>query len=323
MINIDINTSISDLTKLLKNHNILFENEVLSCISKAGEGNMNVVLRVRSNKRSFIFKQSRPFVQKFRDIQAPIERVDVEFNFYKAVNQNNNKSFYPKIISYVKENFFMILEDLGEFDDYTSIYRNRSINEETIIRLTHMLKDIHSTKTNLNYPLNIDLKKLNYQHIFVLPFIKQNGFSLDSVHKGLNQLAIPLIDNKALQNKSLLIGKRYLTKGKTLLHGDFYPGSWIKSQNKIFIIDPEFSFLGDLEFDLGVFIAHIIMTTQKQNYLKIIIDYYSKSVDEKLVADYACIEIIRRLIGLAQLPINLTLDEKEKLLKFANNLLLK
>tara|TARA_B100000768_G_C11239531_1_gene358839 strand:+ start:92 stop:1063 length:972 start_codon:yes stop_codon:yes gene_type:complete len=323
MINIDINTSISDLTKLLKNHNILFENEVLSCISKAGEGNMNVVLRVRSNKRSFIFKQSRPFVQKFRDIQAPIERVDVEFNFYKAVNQNNNKSFYPKIISYVKENFFMILEDLGEFDDYTSIYRNRSINEETIIRLTRMLKDIHSTKTNLNYPLNIDLKKLNYQHIFVLPFIKQNGFSLDSVHKGLNQLAIPLIDNKALQNKSLLIGKRYLTKGKTLLHGDFYPGSWIKSQNKIFIIDPEFSFLGDLEFDLGVFIAHIIMTTQKQNYLKIIIDYYSKSVDEKLVADYACIEIIRRLIGLAQLPINLTLDEKEKLLKFANNLLLK
>ena len=323
MINIDINTSISDLTKLLKNHNILFENEVLSCISKAGEGNMNVVLRVRSNKRSFIFKQSRPFVQKFRDIQAPIERVDVEFNFYKAVNQNNNKSFYPKIISYVKENFFMILEDLGEFDDYTSIYRNRSINEETIIRLTHMLKDIHSTKTNLNYPLNIDLKKLNYQHIFVLPFIKQNGFSLDSVHKGLNQLAIPLIDNKALQNKSLLIGKRYLTKGKTLLHGDFYPGSWIKSQNKIFIIDPEFSFLGDLEFDLGVFIAHIIMATQKQNYLKIIIDYYSKSVDEKLVADYACIEIIRRLIGLAQLPINLTLDEKEKLLKFANNLLLK
>tara|TARA_B100000767_G_scaffold272269_1_gene299575 strand:- start:2135 stop:3106 length:972 start_codon:yes stop_codon:yes gene_type:complete len=323
MINIDINTSISDLTKLLKNHNILFENEVLSCISKAGEGNMNVVLRVRSNKRSFIFKQSRPFVQKFRDIQAPIERVDVEFNFYKAVNQNNNKSFYPKIISYVKENFFMILEDLGEFDDYTSIYRNRSINEETIIRLTRMLKDIHSTKTNLNYPLNIDLKKLNYQHIFVLPFIKQNGFSLDSVHKGLNQLAIPLIDNKALQNKSLLIGKRYLTKGKTLLHGDFYPGSWIKSQNKIFIIDPEFSFLGDLEFDLGVFIAHIIMATQKQNYLKIIIDYYSKSVDEKLVADYACIEIIRRLIGLAQLPINLTLDEKEKLLKFANNLLLK
>jgi len=212
---------------------------------------------------------------------------------------------------------------LGEFDDYTSIYRNRSINEETIIRLTRMLKDIHSTKTNLNYPLNIDLKKLNYQHIFVLPFIKQNGFSLDSVHKGLNQLAIPLIDNKALQNKSLLIGKRYLTKGKTLLHGDFYPGSWIKSQNKIFIIDPEFSFLGDLEFDLGVFIAHIIMATQKQNYLKIIIDYYSKSVDEKLVADYACIEIIRRLIGLAQLPINLTLDEKEKLLKFANNLLLK
>ena len=49
MIYIDTNSSINDLTGLLKSHNVLFENEVLLNISKPGEGNMNVVLRVKTN----------------------------------------------------------------------------------------------------------------------------------------------------------------------------------------------------------------------------------------------------------------------------------
>ena len=42
-----------------------------------------------------------------------------------------------------------------------------------------------------------------------------------------------------------------------------------------------------------------------------------------LVSNYAGIEIIRRLTGLAQLPTNLTLKEKEVLLKLSEHLLLK
>jgi len=170
--------------------------------------------------------------------------------------------------------------------------------------------------------LNNDLKKLNHQHIFVLPFIKDNGFPLNSVQPGLEKLAHSFINNESLKNRSLFIGDQYLKKGKTLLHGDFYPGSWMKNNDGIYIIDPEFSFIGDLEFDLGVFIAHIIITTLDEKYLTEILNYYSKSVNRKLVENYLGIEIIRRIIGLAQLPINLSLDEKDKLLKFSKHLLL-
>lgn len=323
MINININSSLSKLTLLLNKYNLLFDDEVLLKISKAGDGNMNIVLRVKSNKRSFIFKQSRPYVQKFKEIQAPIERINVEYNFYKSINQIESQRNFPKIIGYVKDHFFMMLEDLGISDDFLDIYIKRKINKTSIIKLTRILKDIHLCNYDDSYPLNNELKKLNHQHIFVLPFMKNNGFSLNSVQPGLEILANTFINKENLKNKSLVIGEKYLKKGKTLLHGDFYPGSWMQNDNKIFVIDPEFSFVGDLEFDLGVFIAHIIIATQNKKYLNEIISYYSNSVNINLVSNYAGIEIIRRLTGLAQLPTNLTLKEKEVLLKLSEHLLLK
>ena len=323
MINININSSLSKLTLLLNKYNLLFDDEVLLKISKAGDGNMNIVLRVKSNKRSFIFKQSRPYVQKFKEIQAPIERINVEYNFYKSINQIESQRNFPKIIGYVKDHFFMMLEDLGISDDFLDIYIKRKINKTSIIKLTRILKDIHLCNYDDSYPLNNELKKLNHQHIFVLPFMKNNGFSLNSVQPGLEILANTFINKENLKNKSLVIGEKYLKKGKTLLHGDFYPGSWMQNDNKIFVIDPEFSFVGDLEFDLGVFIAHIIIATQNKKYLNEIISYYSNSVNIDLVSNYVGIEIIRRLIGLAQLPTNLTLKEKELLLKLSEHLLLK
>jgi len=58
MTNIDANTSLIDLTDLFNKHKVLYKNEILLEISTAGEGNMNVVLRVKTNSRSLIFKQS-------------------------------------------------------------------------------------------------------------------------------------------------------------------------------------------------------------------------------------------------------------------------
>ena len=323
MIYIDTNSSINDLTGLLKSHNVLFENEVLLNISKPGEGNMNVVLRVKTNMRSFIFKQSRPYVQKYQEIQAPLDRIDVEYNFYNSIKKINCKNHFPRIINYCKKDFFMIIEDLGTLDDFSTAYVNRKIDEKHLFKLTGILKDIHSSNYDINYPLNKELKKLNHLHIFVLPFIKENGFSLDSIQPGLENLAFSIINDDLLKNKSLNIGELYLKTGSTLLHGDFYPGSWMQNDKGLYIIDPEFSFIGDLEFDLGVFIAHVIIITQEIKYLNDIVKYYSKPVNEILVKYYAGIEIIRRTIGLAQLPLNLSLEEKEKLLKFSKDLLLK
>ena len=55
------------------------------------------------------------------------------------------------------------------------------------------------------------------------------------------------------------VGDIYLSDdGGVLLHGDYYPGSWLKTDAGFRVIDPEFCFLGPPEFDLGVLAAHWI-----------------------------------------------------------------
>ena len=118
------------------------------------------------------------------------------------------------------------------------------------------------------------------------------------------------------------LGVKYLSEGSTLIHGDYYPGSWITEDDNIYIIDPEFSFLGFAEFDLGVMAAHLIMATSDSSYLDFVLKKYQGCIDKKWVHQIVGIEIMRRLIGLAQLPLERTLQEKEYLLQMARKMIL-
>ena len=52
--------------------------ESITSVVMAGDGNMNLVLRVTTDRQSVIVKQARPWVEKYRDIPAPAERILAE-----------------------------------------------------------------------------------------------------------------------------------------------------------------------------------------------------------------------------------------------------
>ena len=57
----DESTSINIITNYIKkNTSILRENEIIKKVESAGEGNMNVVLRIKTNFKSFILKHPDP-----------------------------------------------------------------------------------------------------------------------------------------------------------------------------------------------------------------------------------------------------------------------
>jgi 5-methylthioribose kinase len=322
LIAIDTHTSIPTLQKLLEDNNWLNPNEKISALSKPGEGNMNVVLRVETNQRSFILKQSRPFVQKYQQIEAPLNRIEVEYKFYKAIQEASITSHIPSILGFDPKNYLLQMEDLGQCEDMTFCYRDRSIAEEILKKLINIAAAIHKTGPLKVFPENMALRKLNHQHIFVLPFLEDNGFQLNDVQEGLQELSLPYkMDNaiKAVVNK---LGDMYLSKGNVLIHGDYYPGSWMQLENEVYIIDPEFSFIGFREFDLGVMTAHLILATMDPSSLKKVMQLYKSDANAGLVSQVAGVEIIRRLIGLAQLPLRRSLSEKEDLLKLARKMIL-
>lgn len=319
---ITIETSATELKYYLVSKNWMLAEEQILSVEKPGEGNMNVVLRIKTNKRSFILKQSRPFVQKYQQIEAPLDRIAVEHQFYNTVQSDALKPHIPKILGYDASQYLLVLEDLGHCEDMTAIYASRKITDDALKRLTSILGLIHKSDVPQSFPENMEMRELNHQHIFVLPFLEDNGFQLDDIQEGLQKLSMPYKQDASLKAVIKEIGGKYLSQGNTLLHGDYYPGSWMTEAENLYIIDPEFGFVGFAEFDLGVMAAHIIIATANESYLHSIHNFYDRRADKKILSQVAGIEIMRRLIGLAQLPLERSIEEKQYLLELARKMIL-
>ena len=318
----------SGLTHYLLQKKWLQPDEAILSLTKPGEGNMNYVLRVTTNLRTFIIKQSRAYVEKYPQIAAPEKRVVTEAAFYtKIATSEIVQSDMPELLGLDTENNILLLEDLGKTNDYTLLYSLESeLSAAEISVLVSYLNTLHNgfKKVQLDDELsNLELRNLNYEHIFHYPFLEENGFDLNTVQLGLQELALPYKKDAVLKNQVELLGPLYLSKGKYLLHGDYYPGSWLKTENGIKIIDPEFCYYGLREFDLGVLMAHLYLTKQKQPIIDTVItDYYAYSeLNSAILNGFIGVEIMRRLIGLAQLPLKMDLKTKEELMQFAYNLI--
>jgi len=301
----------------------LDSDEIAISTEKAGEGNMNAVFRIQTNKRTFIAKQSFPFVRKYPQISAPIERIDTEFQYLKLMEIIPElKSYSPKILGYFPENHLLLLKDFGPGSDFTEYYQQSKHNKEKVIaELILYLNQLHSLKAPI-FPNNMKMRELNHEHIFRFPFDENNGLDLDSILPGLEKASIPYKKDEKLKSKIGFLGDRYLSKGDTLLHGDFYPGSWINTESGLKVIDPEFGFVGDREFDLGVFVAHLIFSGLNENEALSKLKNYSPSFDSSLTRAYGGVELLRRLIGIAQLPLDLSLEERKNLLQLGRKMIL-
>ncbi|MEM8525152.1 MAG: phosphotransferase [Bacteroidota bacterium] len=296
---------------------------------KPGEGNMNLVLRFRYDGQSLILKQSKKFVNKFPSIPAPEERIATEAKFYEYAAQVSKIAHQmPKLLHYDAANHLTVMEDLGEGSDFMYLYEaDNQLTDEEIENLLTYLSHLHqkewSTKAQNAFPDNLKLRQLNHQHIFVLPFQADNGFNLDQIQEGLETIAAEYIANEDLKREIAALGEAYLSNGQNLLHGDYYPGSWMKVGTDLKIIDPEFGFMGAVEFELGVFVAHLLISGHSlEQILQGIHQYYNPDFDEARTMQYAGVEIMRRLIGIAQLPLSLTLSEKSNLLATAHKMIL-
>lgn len=307
------------LETYLKTQGWLSPSESVIAVSKAGEGNMNYTLRISTEHRTIIVKQARPYVEKYPSIAAPVERALVEAQFYQHIQAYPAlQSYMPNLLGLDPTHSVLVLEDLGVASDYSFLYQpNQIIKRAEIEQLAQYASALHHTTPPADTLFaNRAMRALNYEHIFVYPLLVDNGFDLDQVQVGLQALAIPYKQNPSLKAKAKALGDRYLADGPHLLHGDFYPGSFLQTTEGVRVIDPEFCFVGPAEFDLGVLIAHLKMARQAPELIEHLLSEYHAPAgfSTSLMYQFVGIELIRRLIGLAQLPLSLSIDEKSTLL---------
>ena len=250
----------------------------------AGEGNMNHTLRIVTDVDSIVLKQSVPYVAKYPDIPAPINRDRVEAAFYQALVGTPMATVMPTFLGHVPEYHLTAFEDLGPASDCTDAYSGAAISPD-IPQLMSWLRDLHQLHITTEVFTNRDMRTLNHAYIFKIPF--EDHGSIDIAQRAKD------------------LGNLYLSDGNTLLHGDYYPGSWLRTTDGIRIIDPEFAFAGMAEFDLGVFAAHLAFAGLEDAAIRDALGHYhpTNSFDLRLALGFAGIEVLRRLWGIATLPL--------------------
>lgn len=296
-------------------------------LERAGAGNMNLTLRVTPARGpSFILKQGRPWVEKYKQIPAPFDRTLVEAAFYSAVQSDPFLAArMPAIVDFDRDNFVLALEDVGG-DDLTSVYGDGKVASATVAALLEWLTHLAGVavrQESRGLFANRAMRALNHEHMFRFPLLETNGLDLDGITPGLHDAAGVLIVDRAYCDAVKALGSRYLADGDTLAHGDYFPGSWLKTVDGVRVIDPEFCFLGDPEFDCGVLAAHLTLAGCDDGLLDLVAQgARARRLDAALMAGYAGAEIMRRLIGVAQLPLTCDIDRKRLLLERSRRLVL-
>ncbi len=320
---------LNSLEGYLRSHGLLNTGDVIVSVAIAGEGNMNCTVRVTTGSGTLIVKQARPWVEKYPQFAAPWNRACREAEFYKLIAcQSGVAAMMPRLLHFDSEARVLVLEDLGVASDYTGVYRGERFTSSEIQSLAGFLSALHSghaTADGISRLPNREMRELNHAHLFVIPLVGNNGLNLDSLTPGLAAVARSLQSDAAYCRSVEELGREiYLADGPCLLHGDFYPGSLLRSAGGPRVIDPEFGFFGRPEFDVAVFLAHLLLADAGAEQAQVWCQSHvsSRSFDPERMLQLAGVEIMRRLIGYAQLPLHYGLDRKRELLESSRSLVL-
>ncbi|MEO1237265.1 MAG: phosphotransferase, partial [Planctomycetota bacterium] len=304
-----------EVEAFLRERGWLRESESVVGVAKAGEGNMNLTMRVEvkpngGDGRTLVVKQSRPWVEKYPSIAAPAERVRFEHGFYRRASEIGAVStLMPDLVAADLESNTLVLEDLGEASDFTTMYEGGSIRDDEVAALAGWSAELHAATRGEADPAmaNRAMRRLNHAHIFDLPLSGKLELPLDEFEPGLAEAAAALQNDEKYVAAVRGWGERYLTGGSCLLHGDFYPGSWLRTAEGTRVIDPEFCFYGDPAFDVAVALAHLVLAGEPwetaERWLEAYREAGGQPLSEDALAGYAGTEVMRRVIGVAQLPV--------------------
>ncbi len=312
-------------SELLRELGWLPDSRMVASTEIAGAGNMNRVERVTfDDGSSLILKRANPWVEKYPGIPAPVERSAVEAAFYEAVAGTGVGAAMPLLLASDPESAAMLLADLGPGVDGMAAYTGATISHAELDAIADWMRALHGLPVANDHPFaNHAMRALNAEHIFDFPLAPDSGFDCDAIVPGLQGHADRLKADSAFiaavqSMKSLYLDER----AGVLLHGDLYPGSWLTTPQGLFIIDPEFCWVGPREWDVGVLIAHLKLSRQPGAATTRVLARYGEPLDTQMLERIIGIEIMRRLIGVAQLPLPYGVEDRAALLEAARALVL-
>lgn len=237
-------------------------------VTEVSDGNMNAVWRIDGPAGSVIAKQSLPYIRVIGDSWPfPVSRIDFEHR--ALVRQAECVSLYlPEVYAYLPDLGLIVMEALtphtvarhgliagahypkmaGHLGDY-------------LARSLFFTSDLYLTTTEKNaladgFLGNAHLCETTQDVVFTGPYW---AAPLNKITPGQEDYAEAFRADTELKQAATEMKHIFRSRSEALIHGDLHTGSVMVTGDDTKVIDPEWSFMGPMGFDIGALIGNLLL----------------------------------------------------------------
>jgi 5-methylthioribose kinase len=287
-------------------------------VEPAGEGNINYVRRVRgASGRSFVVKHARARLERFPEYAATPDRILFEHRFWQVVAERmpSEAGVLPAVFHFDEVERVLVMEDLGSPARLQEELLAGRVDAGSLRGLGEFLGALHRATAGCSLELvprfrNDEMRALHGEHIFTLPF-EPNGFAVPEI---LRVTAERHLARLGLRKRIAQLRASYYGSAGALIHADAQGGNVLLAPRGPRLLDAEIAHVGDPAFDLGTALAHVelplALDASRDDARDALLAGYraagGSAEAAHRAAGYAGVEMLRRIIGAAQVPLRTT-----------------
>jgi len=232
-----------------------------------GDGNLNLVFRVRGGHRSVIVKQALPYLRVVGEgWPLTLDRARIEAEAL-GLQGRLAPGRVPALLHYEPALAALVLEDLHEHEVWRrALTAGRWIDgvpaqigefcARTLLGSSDLLMPAAERKALVARFQNPELCAITEDLVFLSPFTDSPSNVYDDA---IADLAEALRHDRALRSAAAVLRFRFRTRAEALVHGDLHTGSVLAAPGDARAFDPEFAFAGPMGFDLGNVLANLAL----------------------------------------------------------------
>jgi len=238
-------------------------------VEEVGDGNLNLVFKVRGPKGGVAVKQALPYVRLVGESwPLPLSRAHYEHMALAEEGRLTGK-LVPEIYYYDELQALIVMELLEPHIIMRKgmiagkIYPNSAEDISTFLARTLFFTSDLALKADKKKQMiaafagNSALCKITEDLIFTDPYRVAE----------LNRWTKPYLDDYARRwredgDLKVAISRlkvKFLSSAEAMIHGDLHTGSVMVTAEDTRIIDPEFAFMGPMGFDVGAIISNLLL----------------------------------------------------------------
>jgi len=244
-------------------------------VREVGDGNLNLVFIVKGPVVGVCVKQALPYVRLVGESwPLPIDRAHFEHEALKA-EAAAVPNLVPKIYLFDKIRAAIVMEllephiilrkGLIQGIRYPKVANDiATFAAETLFSTSDLALPAGKKREQQSmFSLNTELCRITENLVFTDPYriAELNRWTTPQ----LDDIAAEFREDARLKIAAQELKWMFLSRGEALLHGDLHTGSIMVTSEQTCVIDPEFAFYGPMGFDLGAFLANLLLSYFSQD----------------------------------------------------------